>query len=494
MKTLRDMPICARALATEQAALGELKRGAERLGLTRRAFATRRPSTRAGPLPALHTRAARSAKAAIGAQDVEQIEEHYGALGKPLETRAEQLHEELAKAHRKLSEGLAKCDESVRMAEFQLTEGGGAPARLNAAWKAKTASLGSGDVDELLASAPEEITRRAGEVEAQAQLAACHNREQQSGKREAGGDGCAGIEQSEGCAGRHARGAPKKCAAWCRPEGRAGEMRARIEQLDRGTAVARGAGPGVGTAALPAETRRQSFDVEHRSPSREVAAEAHERAKVTSIVAKGRSRTWARCRCARKCSDRRGPKQCASARARAGSRCRCVKLLRDTLRETERGRHASRPCAAGPVTRRFEQLTQGRYNGLRLDATLRAEGLSATASNADSSEVLEALSVGTRGQLAALLRLSIADQMRCTVVLDDHLVHTDAIRLDWFQDALRTIAVNTQVIVITCRSQDYLSLIGLPADGPPTVDLAAGTVRAVDMARAVDRFGNADTR
>jgi uncharacterized protein YhaN len=171
-----------------------------------------------------------------------------------------------------------------------------------------------------------------------------------------------------------------------------------------------------------------------------------------------------------------------------------VKLLRDTLRETERGRHASRPCAAGPVTRRFEQLTQGRYNGLRLDATLRAEGLSATASNADSSEVLEALSVGTRGQLAALLRLSIADQMRCTVVLDDHLVHTDAIRLDWFQDALRTIAVNTQVIVITCRSQDYLSLIGLPADGPPTVDLAAGTVRAVDMARAVDRFGNADTR
>ena len=136
----------------------------------------------------------------------------------------------------------------------------------------------------------------------------------------------------------------------------------------------------------------------------------------------------------------------------------------------------------------------GASPGLRLDAALRAEGLSATASNSEGSDVLEALSVGTRAQLAVLLRLSIADQMRSTVVLDDHLVHTDAIRLDWFQDALRRIAVNTQVIVITCRSQDYLSAVGLPADGPATVDLAAGTVRAVDMARTVDRFGGADAQ
>jgi hypothetical protein len=106
--------------------------------------------------------------------------------------------------------------------------------------------------------------------------------------------------------------------------------------------------------------------------------------------------------------------------------------------------------------------------------------------------VLDALSVGTRAQLAALLRLSIADQMRSAIVLDDHLVHTDAARLSWFQDALRRTAVNIQVIVITCRSQDYLPLVGVPVDGPATVDLGAGSVRAIDLARAVTRFGNAD--
>ena len=171
------------------------------------------------------------------------------------------------------------------------------------------------------------------------------------------------------------------------------------------------------------------------------------------------------------------------------------KLLRDTLREAENeeGTHLGR-ALAGPVTQRFEELTQGRYSGLRLDAALRAEGLSATASNSGGVEVLEALSVGTRAQLAVLLKLSIADQMRSAVVLDDHLAHTDAIRLDWFQDALRKIAVNIQVIVVTCRLQDYLSVVGLPADGQTTVDLAAGTIRAVDMAETVDRFGKNDVR
>jgi hypothetical protein len=171
------------------------------------------------------------------------------------------------------------------------------------------------------------------------------------------------------------------------------------------------------------------------------------------------------------------------------------KLLRDTLRaaENQEGAHLGR-ALAGPVTQRFEELAQGRYTGLRLDAALRAEGLSATGSNSGGDEVLEALSVGTRAQLAVLLKLSIADQMRSTVVLDDHLVHTDAIRLDWFQDALRKIALNIQVIVMTCRSRDYLSVVGLPADGQATVDLAGGTIRAVDMARAVDRFGNTDAR
>jgi hypothetical protein len=78
--------------------------------------------------------------------------------------------------------------------------------------------------------------------------------------------------------------------------------------------------------------------------------------------------------------------------------------------------------------------------------------------------------------------------MRSAVFLDDHLAHTDAIRLDWFQDALRKIAVNIQVIVVTCRLQDYLSVLACLPMGNDRGS-AAGTIRAVDMAETVDRFG-----
>jgi uncharacterized protein YhaN len=97
------------------------------------------------------------------------------------------------------------------------------------------------------------------------------------------------------------------------------------------------------------------------------------------------------------------------------------------------------------------------------------------------------LSVGTRDQLAALIRLTIADQLKSTIVLDDHLVHSDPDRLLWFRSVLQRTAVNTQVIVLTCRAQDYLSVDEL-AGGAPFHDAAAGTIRAINVARALTRF------
>jgi DNA repair protein SbcC/Rad50 len=163
-------------------------------------------------------------------------------------------------------------------------------------------------------------------------------------------------------------------------------------------------------------------------------------------------------------------------------------LLRDTLREVENeeGAHLGRALAI-PVTARFEELTAGRYRGLRFDAALKAEALEAISTSAGGDEVLEALSVGTRDQLAALVRLTIADQIKSTIVLDDHLVHTDPTRLLWFRDVLHRTAVNTQVIVLTCRGEDYLSGSDLPVDGVST-DLAGGTIRAINMARALTRW------
>jgi uncharacterized protein YhaN len=164
------------------------------------------------------------------------------------------------------------------------------------------------------------------------------------------------------------------------------------------------------------------------------------------------------------------------------------KLLRDTLREVENdeGAHLGR-ALAGPVTARFEELTGGRYRGLRLDAALKSEALEAMATSASGDEVLDALSVGTRDQLAVLIRLTIADQLKSTIVLDDHLVHTDPARLRWFRDMLQRTAVNTQVIVLTCRPEDYLPHEELLID-TAIHDTAAGTLRAINGARVIKRW------
>jgi DNA repair exonuclease SbcCD ATPase subunit len=164
------------------------------------------------------------------------------------------------------------------------------------------------------------------------------------------------------------------------------------------------------------------------------------------------------------------------------------KLLHETLRtvENEEGVHLGR-ALAGPVAARFEELTAGRYRALRLDASLQAEGLQTADAN-DDDNVLAALSVGTRDQLAALVRLTIADQLRTAVVLDDHLVHSDLARLHWFRDVLQKTAINAQVIVLTCRAEDYVGTDELPVDSV-TRDVAAGTIRTIDAARVVTRYG-----
>jgi uncharacterized protein YhaN len=164
------------------------------------------------------------------------------------------------------------------------------------------------------------------------------------------------------------------------------------------------------------------------------------------------------------------------------------KLLFETLRavENEEGAHLGR-ALAGPVTARFAELTSGRYANLRLAQTLTAEAVDVVGGGAQGADVLEALSVGTRNQLATLIRLTIADQLKSTIILDDHLVNSDPTRLDWFRDVLVKTAVNTQIIILTCRPEDYLRKDEFPA-GEPARDLAGGAIRVVDVARVVTRY------
>jgi hypothetical protein len=104
-------------------------------------------------------------------------------------------------------------------------------------------------------------------------------------------------------------------------------------------------------------------------------------------------------------------------------------------------------------------------------------------------DVVSVLSVGTRDQLATLIRLTIAEQLKSAIILDDHLVHTDPVRLAWFRDVLLKTSLEAQVLVLTCRPEDYLVSADFGGGVPATRDVAGGTIRALDMERIVRRWG-----
>src|SRR5204863_9420064 len=109
---------------------------------------------------------------------------------------------------------------------------------------------------------------------------------------------------------------------------------------------------------------------------------------------------------------------------------------------------------AVPATSAFLELTRGRYPSVTFDQDLATEGVVAGGIARDVTH----LSVGTREQLATLIRLAVAAHLRTAVVLDDQLVHSDSERLAWFRDRLRASVKDHdhQVIVFTCRAEDYL--------------------------------------
>lgn len=131
--------------------------------------------------------------------------------------------------------------------------------------------------------------------------------------------------------------------------------------------------------------------------------------------------------------------------------------------ETKRSSHLGR-CLAAPVTERFLALTNGLYAHVNLDPDLRLEGFVA----AGGERHVEDLSVGTREQLATIVRLAIAAQLKTAVLLDDQLVHSDSGRIEWFRKQLRSSVRehNHQIIVMTCRCSDYAGDDEV-TDGPP---------------------------
>jgi AAA domain len=161
------------------------------------------------------------------------------------------------------------------------------------------------------------------------------------------------------------------------------------------------------------------------------------------------------------------------------------RLLTATLREAEtaEGRHLGEALGE-PVHRRFAALTGGRYGALKLGRDLRAEGLEVAGAARDLSRFSE----GVQDQLATILRLAIAEYLGTALVLDDHLAQTDPGRVAWFRELLLQVGQRAQIVVLTCRPEDYLREGEQPGDGQAVRD--SGALRAIDLTRVIRRAGD----
>ena len=149
------------------------------------------------------------------------------------------------------------------------------------------------------------------------------------------------------------------------------------------------------------------------------------------------------------------------------------RLLTDTLKEAEREQatHLGNVLAPDLATR-LQSLAGTHYSRVALGPNLGLEGIDA----AGGRRELGRLSIGTREQISTLFRMCLAERLQSALLLDDQLVQSDPERLRWFRRALRqTASSGVQVIVLTCRPDDYLE----PAESPPphAVDLGAAVTR-----------------
>jgi DNA repair exonuclease SbcCD ATPase subunit len=138
------------------------------------------------------------------------------------------------------------------------------------------------------------------------------------------------------------------------------------------------------------------------------------------------------------------------------------KLLRETLAEAER-RGTER--LVEPVSRRLLPYLQTLLP--EAEPVIDAERLVPVALRREAiEEPLTELSVGTREQLAVLVRLALGEllleregEAPC-LILDDALVFADEARFERMKAILAKAAQRQQILVLTCRPRDWLGMPG----------------------------------
>jgi energy-coupling factor transporter ATP-binding protein EcfA2 len=162
------------------------------------------------------------------------------------------------------------------------------------------------------------------------------------------------------------------------------------------------------------------------------------------------------------------------------------KLLLEQMKEADAAQASNLGQALGPaIADRFQELTQRRYEAVRLTAHLATEGVVVSGALRPATQI----SIGTCEQLSTLYRLSLAEYLSAAIVLDDQLVQSDDNRMDWFRALLTEKARSFQIIVFTCRPNDYLLPNAFVPQGSTVyADTDGGFVRAVDLVRALRRY------
>jgi hypothetical protein len=159
-------------------------------------------------------------------------------------------------------------------------------------------------------------------------------------------------------------------------------------------------------------------------------------------------------------------------------------LLLQQMKEADAAQASNLGQVLAPaIAGKFEALTRKRYESVRLTAQLGTEGIVV----GGAVRATNRLSVGTREQLSTLYRLSLAEYLGTTLVLDDQLVQSDDTRMDWFRALLAEKARAFQIIVFTCRPGDYLGANALVPKGKARRDTDKGTIRTINLEGVVRR-------
>lgn len=136
-----------------------------------------------------------------------------------------------------------------------------------------------------------------------------------------------------------------------------------------------------------------------------------------------------------------------------------LRLLCDAL---DRARSEAEARFLGPVLARVEPLAQRLLPGAKLvlDTDMALQGLRRGPAEQPQVEEFNSLSLGTREQLAILVRLAFAQLLRekgrpAITILDDAPAYADPGRFAEMLRILHECARDTQILVLTCREHEF---------------------------------------